>query len=81
MAGLNLRGNLYYFSRKKCQEYPLKLFDTNVVRGNAVQILLNFPAKRLSNIQEEKLFTPFNGFLLNKFITQQVSGAFTYIIY
>jgi len=37
---------------------PLKIFVKNVVRGNAVQIFSNFPAKSLSIYRADFLMTP-----------------------
>jgi len=39
---------LICFGGKNYRGYPLKIFVKNVVRGNAVQIFSNFPAKSLS---------------------------------
>ena len=39
--------NLFLAGRNS-REYPVKMFEKKVVRGNAVQIFSNFPAKSLS---------------------------------
>ena len=37
-----------FLAGKNLREYPVKMFEKKVVRGNAVQIFSNFPAKSLS---------------------------------
>ena len=51
-------GSLFEFSvpGKKFKEYPVSFLAKFVARGNAVQIFLNFPAKRLS-IYRKKICT------------------------
>ena len=38
--------SLFLLAEKNPRGYPLNIFVQNVVRGNAVQMLSNFPAKR-----------------------------------
>ena len=47
-----------FFWREKLQGDPFKLFVQKVVRGNAVQIVSNFPAKSLSIYRANFLMTP-----------------------
>ena len=46
------------FSGKNSRGYPFKMFVLKVVRGNAVQISSNFPAKSLSIYRANFLITP-----------------------
>ena len=46
------------FGGKSLKGYLVKIFDKKVVRGNAVQIVPNFPAKRLSIYRRNFFFTP-----------------------
>ena len=45
---------------KNSKEDPIKIFVQKVARGNAVQIMSNFPAKSLSIYRANFLITPFN---------------------
>ena len=49
---------LSIFWREKLMGYPLTIFAKKVVRGNAVQISSNFPAKSLSIYRAIFLVTP-----------------------
>ena len=50
---------LKYFWREIVRGSHFEYFVQNVVRGNAVQILPNFPAKSLSIYRAHFFFTPF----------------------
>ena len=49
-----------FCERKIFKEFPVNFFTKIVARGNAVQILPNFPAKRLSIYRKKNFVTPFN---------------------
>ena len=46
------------FGGKNLKVHPLKIFVTKLVRGNAVQIFSNFPARNLSICRVNFFITP-----------------------
>ena len=60
LAGLNLLGySEIFFDKKFFKSCPFHFFAKTVARGNAVQIMLDFPAKRLSIYREENFSVTF----------------------
>ena len=49
-----------YWEQKMFKGSPVKSFVKIVARENAVQIVSNFPAKRLSIYRKKNFITPFN---------------------
>ena len=58
-GGFKFVGVLFeFFVTKKFQGCPVKCFAKIIAMGNAVQILSNFPAKRLSIYRKKNFVTP-----------------------
>ena len=58
------RGDVQIVFGGKCKGSHFEFFADEVVRGNAVQIVPNFPAKSLSIYRAHFFLTPFN-YLIN----------------